>query len=222
MTDQSSQQTPGWAPQPIPEQVPQPTPDLVPAPESIPEAVRPTPDPAFRRRLLIAGGVIVAILVIVGVVQGFLWAWVAPGEQVKVFADGSYGALPTADFHPFVDLALFVLFGIAAGLVAGAAAWQVRSIRGVGALLAVVVGSALGAALAYWIGPAVVSGVDPATVGATGHDQIVVQAPRLSTPLVMVAQPAFAAAVYTFLAAWNGRSDLGRVEPNDTGLASRP
>ncbi len=169
-----------------------------------------TPDRAFRRRLLIGGGVIVAILAIVGVVQGVLWAWVAPGEQVRVNADGSYGALPTADFHPFVDLALFVLSGIVIGLIAGAAVWQARSIRGVGALLVVVAGSAIGAALAYWIGLAMVTGVDPATVGATGKAQIVVQAPRLSTPLVILAQPALAAAVYTFLAAWNGRPDLGR------------
>ena len=170
-----------------------------------------TPDRAFRRRLLIGGGVIVAILAIVGVVQGVFWAWVAPGEQVKVYADGSYGALPTADFHPFVDLALFVLSGIVIGLIAGAAVWQARSIRGVGALLVVVAGSLIGAALAYWIGLAMVTGVDPATVGATGKEQIVVQAPRLSTPLVMLAQPALAAAVYTFLAAWNGgRPDLGR------------
>jgi hypothetical protein len=165
---------------------------------------------AFHRRLLIGTGVIVAVGAIIGVAQGFLWAWLAPGEQVKVYANGSYGALPTADFHPFVDLVLFVLFGAVVGLVGGAVAWQVRSIRGVGALLAVVVGSAIGAALAYWIGLAVATGVDPATVGATGHDQIVEQAPRLVTPLVMVAQPAFAAAVYTFLAAWSGRSDLGR------------
>ena len=174
-----------------------------------------TPDRAFRRRLLIGGGVIVAILAIVGVVQGVLWAWVAPGEQVKVYADGSYGALPTADFHPFVDLALFVLSGLVIGLIAGAAVWQARSIRGVGALLVVVVGSAIGAALAYWIGLAMVTGVDPATVGATGKEQIVVQAPRLSTPLVILAQPALAAAVYTFLAAWNGRPDLGRTGLTD-------
>ena len=176
-----------------------------------------TPDRAFRRRLLIGGGVIVAILAIVGVVQGVLWAWVAPGEQVKVYADGSYGALPTADFHPFVDLALFVLSGIVIGLIAGAAVWQARSIRGVGALLVVVVGSAIGAALAYWIGLAMVTGVDPATVGATGKEQIVVQAPRLSTPLVILAQPALAAAVYTFLAAWNGRPDLGRTGSHGPG-----
>jgi hypothetical protein len=168
---------------------------------------------ALRRRLMVGAGVVVAIGAIIGVMQGFLWAWVVPKEEVKVFADGSYAALPTADFHPFVDLALFVLFGITVGLISGAAAWQARTIRGVTTLLAVLVGSLVGAALAYWIGPALASGVNPASVGATGHEQIVIQVPRLSTALVILAQPAFATAVYTFLAAWNGRPDLGRVDP---------
>jgi hypothetical protein len=47
-------------------------------------------------------------------------------------------------------------------------------------------------------------------VGATVADSIVVAPPATGTILVVLAQPALAAAVYTFLVAWNGRPDLGR------------
>ena len=57
-----------------------------------------------------------------------------------------------------------------------------------------------------WLAP----GVDPASVGATAADSIVVAPPTTGTILVVLAQPALAAAVYTFLVAWNGRPDLDR------------
>lgn len=153
---------------------------------------------------------VVGSLILLGVLQGVVWAQIAPGQQAKVYADGAYGSLPTADYHPFTALSLFVLAGIAVGLVAAVATWRVRSIRGTVTLGALALGAAAGAAVAYGVGLALVSGVDPATIGATGHELIVVQAPRLATPLVLVAEPAAAAVVYTFLAAWDGRPDLGR------------
>lgn len=167
------------------------------------------------RRTMGVGALIAAVLVVLGVGQGLLWASIAPGQQVKVFADGSYGSLPTADYHPFVGLALFVLIGVVVGCVAAAAAWQVRAVRGTATLLAVGIGCALGAYAAYLLGSAVVSGVDPATVGATGKDSIVIAAPRVDSWLALLAQPAIGVAVYTFLVAWNGRPRLGRADVPD-------
>jgi len=46
-------------------------------------------------------------------------------------------------------------------------------------------------------------------VGATAADSIVIAPPTTGTLLVVLAQPAMAAAIYTFLVAWNGRPDLG-------------
>jgi hypothetical protein len=173
----------------------------------------------LRRRAVVSGGVLVGALIVLGVLQGVVWSQIAPGQQAKVYADGAYGSLPTADYHPFTALSLFVLAGIAVGLVAAVATWRVRSIRGAVTLGALVLGAAAGAAVAYGVGLALVSGVDPSTIGATGHELIVVQAPRLATPLVLVAEPAAAAAVYTFLVAWDGRPDLGRGAAPEGGEA---
>ncbi len=166
-------------------------------------------------RLLASGGLIAGALVLLGVVQGVVWSRVAPGQQVKVFADGAYVSLPTADYHPFTALAIFVLAGIAVGLVAAVALWRVRAIRGTATLLALFLGASAGAAVAFGVSLALVGGVDPAAVGATGHESIVIAAPTLATPLVLVGEPAAAVLVYTFLAAWDGRADLGRRRATD-------
>jgi len=167
-----------------------------------------------------AAGTIVVGLVILGVLQGVVWAQVAPGQQAKVYANGAYGSLPTADYHPFTDLAIFVLAGLAVGVVAAVAAWRVRGIRGTTTLLALFVGASAGAAAAFAVGLLLASGVDPATVGATGHESIVVAAPKLATWLVLVAEPLAAVGVYTFLAAWDSRPDLGRLRPTEEARAA--
>lgn len=172
-----------------------------------------------RDRLWAAAGTIVVGLVVLGVLQGVVWAQVAPGQQAKVYANGAYGSLPTADYHPFTDLAIFVLAGLAVGVVAAVAAWRVRGIRGTTTLLALFVGASAGAAAAFAVGLLLASGVDPASIGATGHESIVVAAPKLASPLVLLAEPLAAVAIYTFLAAWDSRPDLGRLRPTEEARA---
>ena len=75
-------------------------------------------------------------------------------------------------------------------------------------ILALVGGSLLGGIIAWAVGEWLAPGTDPATVGATAADSIVIAPPTTGTLLVVLAQPAMAAAVYTFLVAWNGRPDL--------------
>ena len=65
-------------------------------------------------------------------------------------------------------------------------------------------------------------GTDPASVGATAADSIVIAPPTTGTILVVLAQPALAAAVYTFLVAWNGRPDLGVTGADFRGAAGTP
>ena len=152
---------------------------------------------------------VLGICLVIGLLQGLIWAWAAPGIPYKVLADGRFGALPTTSTYHFVGVAIFALSGIAIGVLLAVGAWQVRAARGWTMLLALVGGSLLGALIAWAVGALLASGVDPATVGATAADSIVVAPPTTGTILVVLAQPALAAAVYTFLVAWNGRPDLG-------------
>ena len=159
-----------------------------------------------RRALAIVGGA----LLVLGVLQGLVWAAVAPGVPYKVLADGRFGALPTTSTYHFVAAAIFALSGMVIGVVVAAAAWQIRSARGWQMLVTVVGGSLVGATVGWLLGEVLAGGVDPASVGATAADSIVTAPATTGTWLVVLAQPALAAAVYTFMAAWNGHPTLDR------------
>ncbi|MEO7124968.1 MAG: hypothetical protein ABI382_08040 [Nakamurella sp.] len=161
------------------------------------------------RHRWVARVAIAGIAMLLGVGQAIAWSRIAPGQQVMVFADGSYISLPTADYHPFTGLALDAFAGVAVGLIVAVAAWRIRAIRGATTLTFIAAGTAVGSAIAYWVGLAMAGGVDPATVGSTGKASIVVAGASMGTPFVMIIEPLIAIAVYTFLAAWDGRRDLG-------------
>lgn len=182
------------------------------APRTPPPAhTSPTHPPPQPRALRRAGFRLLAGCVTAGVAQALLWSAFAPAEQFRVLPDGQYGALPTQWTYPFTSIAVLALLGVVAGAVIGAAAWRLRSLRGSGMLLVVAASCAAGSLVA-WIGARLLraAGVDPATVGATGVDLVVTAPAMTGSLLVTVAQPAVAVAVYTVLAAWNGRPDLGR------------
>ena len=172
----------------------------------------------MKRALLWVLGVCLAA----GVLQGLVWAFLAPGVPYKVLADGRYGPLPTTSTYHFVDVAIFALSGMVIGILLAIGAWQLRSARGWQMVVTLVGGSLLGALLAWAVGAWLAPGVDPASVGATAADSIVVAPPTTGTVLVVLAQPALAAAVYTFLVAWNGRPDLGRGELVTPAAAGTP
>ncbi|ACV79503.1 DUF2567 domain-containing protein [Nakamurella multipartita] len=143
-----------------------------------------------------------------GVLQGLLWAFLAPGVPYKVLADGRYGALPSTTSYHFVALALFCWLGIIVGVLTAVLAWRARTSRGWPMLLTVVGASFAGSLIAWGLGRLIAPGTDPASVGASAADSIVVSAPSTGTILAVLAQPVAAALVYTFLVAWNGRPDL--------------
>lgn len=159
------------------------------------------------RRALV---IVVGVLLVLGVLQGVAWAAVAPGVPYKVLADGRFGALPTTSTYYFVAAAIFALSGMVIGIVVAAAAWQARSARGWQMAVTVVGGSVVGATVGWLVGEALAGGVDPASVGVTAADSIVTAPATTGTWLVVLAQPTLAAAVYTFLAAWNGHPTLDR------------
>ena len=125
---------------------------------------------------------VLGVCLVVGVVQGLLWAFVAPGVPYKVLADGRFGPLPTTSTYHFVDVAIFALSGMAIGILLAVGAWQVRAARGWPMVVTLVGGSFLGAAIAWAVGARLAPGVDPASVGATAADSIVSPRPHRNLP----------------------------------------
>lgn len=175
-------------------------------------SLRSQPLERLRNELLLwrAGGVVIGGLAVIGVLQGLLWSWIAPGEQFKVYSDGQYLPLPTESYHQFTSIAIFALMSAVVSVAAATLGWHWRSMRGTSMLLVIVGANAIGALAAYLVGGVAVSGVDPAAIGATSAESLVTSAPTLGNAMILIVQPALAAAVYTFLVAWNGHSDLGR------------
>ena len=146
-----------------------------------------------------------------GSLQGVAWAYLAPGVPYKVLADGRYGALPTTSTYYFVGRRPLRAVRRGDRRGAGGRRMAVVSARGWPMVVTLAAARSLGALIAWWLGALLAPGVDPAAVGATAADSIVMAPPTTDTLLVVFVQPAIAAAVYTFLVAWNGRPDLGRV-----------
>ncbi|MET3805017.1 uncharacterized protein YaiE (UPF0345 family) [Nakamurella sp. UYEF19] len=157
-----------------------------------------------------SGAAIVVGTVILGLLQAVLWSRIAPGEQFKVYTDGQYLPLPTESYHQFTSVAIFALIGVVVGVAVGTLCWHWRSVRGISTALVVAGANGLGALTAYLVGRVLVSGVDPASVGNSSVESVVTSAATLGNAMVIIAQPAIAVAVYTFLVAWNGQPDLSR------------
>ena len=182
---------------------------------------RSTDTTALQQEVLLwrAGALLIGAAVVAGVVQALVWSRIAPGEPFYVTTSGSYGGLPTASYHLFAGIAIFALIGIAVGFTAGSGVWRWRSIRGLSAAMTVAGANLVGALTAYLMAPVFAPGVDPASVGAVAAQVVVTGPPTVGNLLVVVVQPAVAVAVYTFLAAWNGRPDLSRFELADSPAA---
>jgi hypothetical protein len=152
---------------------------------------------------------IASLVALLGLPQAWIWSLIAPPERVGVSATGQVLPLIDESNHRFDDIAIFLLIGLTAGLLTGAAIWLLRGRRGPTIMIAVVLGSVIAAWLAmqtglsFAAGRYVVSG--PPTVGMMFE-----LAPRLETGWVLLAQPLGAAFAYGVLAAWNGSRDLGR------------
>lgn len=160
-----------------------------------------------------SGAAIVVGTLVLGVLQAVLWSRIAPGEQFKVYTDGQYLPLPTESYHQFTSVAIFALIGIVVGVAVGTLCWHWRSVRGTSTALVVAGANGLGALTAYLVGRVVVGGVDPSSVGNSSVESVVNAAPTLGNAMVIIAQPAIAIAVYTFLVAWNGQPNLSRSLP---------
>ncbi|WP_307849427.1 DUF2567 domain-containing protein [Qaidamihabitans albus] len=151
-----------------------------------------------------------SMVALLGIPLGWIWAQLAPPQRLRVVsADRDPVPLQLESWHRFDDLAIFLLLGLAAGLLTGAAVWLLRERRGPVVLLAAVAGALFAAWLAARMGIAFAES-RYAVAEPPGLGDVVERAPVLETGWGLLAQPLATALGYGVLAAWNGREDLGR------------
>jgi hypothetical protein len=171
---------------------------------------RPALSAVFPRADLKAAGGVLAAVALLGLPLAWLWSALAPAQLSVVQPDHVLAALPPESQHRFDDLAVFLLLGAAAGVLAGVAVWLLRRGRGPLALLGLVAGSLLGAWLAMRVGLVLVDAQYADAVRAAAPDAVVSAVPRLESAWALVVQPLAAVLTYGVAAATNGLDDLGR------------
>ncbi|HEX2298320.1 MAG TPA: DUF2567 domain-containing protein [Pseudonocardiaceae bacterium] len=178
-----------------------------------------SPAPLPRSRVVVRADLLPALWVfgvvaVLGLPLGWLWSRLAPVEIASVVAAPGAGELGLAPLlgqseHRFDAMAIFVLFGLAAGVLTGVALWFVRSLRGP----VVLVGAVLGSLVAAWLGMRV--GLWLAgwryPLGELKLGEVVARAPVLASAWVIVAQPFGVAVAYSLAVSWHGSEDLGRL-----------
>ncbi|MGY0230786.1 DUF2567 domain-containing protein [Longispora urticae] len=134
-----------------PEKYPTPPPPIWPEP-----AVYGTPAPPRPRRdwprEILAGLLVVLTISVLGAPLGVLWSALAPRVLVQMTADGPL--LVDAEPEEYVGSdVVFTLIGLAVGVLLGLGVWLLlRRWRGAAVLIGLMVGSLLGACVAWQIG----------------------------------------------------------------------
>lgn len=171
--------------------------------------------PAAKPSVVVKADLLPAISVastaaLVGLPVAWIWSRIAPAIPGVLGASGQPVPLPSPyGYHRFDDLAIFMLLGLAAGIVTGVAMWLLRERRGPVVLLAGVLGAFVAAWLAMHIGVSFAAG-HYALAAAPKAGQVFGIAPRLESGWGVIVQPFGTALAYGVLAAWNSRPDLGR------------
>jgi hypothetical protein len=166
-----------------------------------------------------------AILTVVGLPLGALWAFLAPVVHVVALPGGGSGSPAGEADHAFDAVAVHVLLVAAFAVIAGAVAWRRRHRRGPVLLVALVAGTLLGAWVAgrigsmlAWAASPVPVLVDPAALSPSGAPGGPVPAVLTSVPpspgpwwIALVAGLA-AALTYVLAAIVDGHEEMGRDE----------
>jgi hypothetical protein len=109
------------------------------------------PDPAGLSQTAVAAAVTVVIAVL-GFAAGWLWYHVAPRIEIAK-VDGGFVYVNAEPEQGIAADGWFLIIGVALGLVLGVAVWLLLPrFRGVGMLIALALGSVLGAWAAWWLG----------------------------------------------------------------------
>ncbi|MDD7968862.1 DUF2567 domain-containing protein [Actinomycetospora lemnae] len=164
-----------------------------------------------------------AILAVVGLPLGALWALLAPVVHVVALPGGGSGSPAGEADHAFDAVAIHLLLVASYGVIAGAVAWRRRHRRGPVVLVALVAGALLGGwlcgrvgAMLAWAASPVPVLVDPAALGTAGIPGAPVPAVLTSLPpspgpwwIALVAGLG-AALAYVLAAIVDGHEDMGR------------
>jgi len=178
------------------------------------------PDPGGRSQTAMAAAVTVVIGVL-GFAVGWLWYHVAPRIDI-IKVDGGYAYANAEPEQGIAADGWFLIIGIALGLVLGVVVWLLLPrFRGVGMLIALTLGSVLGAWAAWWLGyrlaradftAAAAHAVinthlkAPLKVGISNMDPHRMWLPGFTG--VMVGQALAAALIYTALAGFSAYENL--------------
>ncbi|AOS62741.1 DUF2567 domain-containing protein [Actinoalloteichus hymeniacidonis] len=165
--------------------------------------------PVFSRRDILPALSALSLVGLLGLPLGWVWSELAPSMQVRVLSNGTLAPLAMESYHRFDAIAVFVLLGMALGVLTGVACWLLRARRGPLTALAVVGGSALAAWLAMRTGLSFAASAHPLG-DQIGAGMTLVRPPALDSAWAMIAQPLGAALAYGLATAWNGEDDLGR------------
>lgn len=166
------------------------------------------------RRELRAAALIAVGVVLLSVLGGVVWAFVAPAEQYLVVkaragavpAKGS--ALTGESVHQFDALAIFVCIGAVLGVLTAIGVWRWRRTRGPLLYIGLLIGSGAGAYVMAKVGEQIMRWQHPMPYDpAVGH---IVRLPvDVGSWLALIVQPLLASLIVLFLAALSPAEDLG-------------
>ncbi|MFQ6393943.1 DUF2567 domain-containing protein [Nocardia sp. KC 131] len=160
------------------------------------------------RREVRAAVIIGVVVLLLSVLGGLVWGWLAPTEQLLVTEPGRGSALTGESVHQFDALAIFVCIGAVTGVVSAVGAWRWRAVRGPIPQLGLLIGSLAGAFAMSWVGEQITQWQHPRP-----HDphigQIVVLPTEVGSWLALIVQPLLASLVVLFVAALYPSDDLG-------------
>lgn len=149
------------------------------------------------------------LLAVFGLPLGWIWSRIAPPERVGMSSNGAILPLIDETYHPWDDVAIYLLMGLAFGLVAGVAVWLLRERRGPTVMVAAVLGAVAAGWLMTKTGVSFAAG-DYTTPASLKIGTLFDLAPQLNTWWVLLAPPLGVALAYLVLSAWSGSEDLGR------------
>lgn len=149
------------------------------------------------------------LLAVFGLPLGWIWSRIAPPQRVGVSNTGQVLPLVDETYHVWDDVAIYLLMGLAFGIVAGVAVWLLRERRGPTVLIAAVIGAFAAGWLMTKTGVSFAAG-DYTVPSGLKVGSLFDVAPQLNTGWIMLVPPLGVALAYLVLAAWSGSEDLGR------------